>query len=104
MGKIYCPNCDGTKVFKGEDWVLIVLGLLAMIVSTLCLISSFTGAYTGDWSEFCPLCQENPFAPYVLVYGLLMLISGSKNWHMYRCDQCGHTWSRQKLSAFHHAH
>jgi hypothetical protein len=59
MRKIFCPNCDGNNVFRGEDRVLILLGLLTLSVATLCLVTSFPGPFMDDWVGFKPVGWKN---------------------------------------------
>jgi hypothetical protein len=101
MRKEYCPSCDSNKVFHGEDWVFIILGALAMTGGLIALLLSFPGAYNGDWTVFAPLAQENPFAPMVIIFGLLMFISGVKDWHLLVCGTCGYKWHPRRRPQLH---
>lgn len=92
MSRVYCPQCGGTRVINGRSPLLVVLGVIVLVCGVSCLIASFPGPWTGNWSDFAPLDQEDPAAVISIIFGLLLLWGGTNHWNDVICVQCGHAW------------
>ena len=96
MRKIYCPQCYGAEVYKGDIYSLAGVGVLLLLGSILALGISFPGPLQIDWETFVPLEHENGPAMLPLILGILMIYSGTKDRHKLMCGQCGYEWETPK--------